>query len=174
MERQNWRCCYCGVRMWAGHDIECPSDFARSHGYYVRPGGASHWVRARKAVRRYMATFEHVVPLKFGGPNDERNIVGACAQCNNERGHRIDPIHWEAVCALDEIEDDTRTMQWQTIETAPSGHANPALRVLVWNKRLRLVECKLADGEWWRRVIAEGHGSYTHWMPIPAPPTDME
>jgi hypothetical protein len=65
-------------------------------------------------------------------------------------------------------------MEWQPIDTAPSGHANPSLRVLVWNSRRRLVECKLTDGTWWRRLIAEGDGTYTHWMPLPAPPTMEE
>ena len=51
-EAQNWRCCYCGVRMM---------------GTGVEPDAP---------------TFEHVIPYEAGGTNDLDNIVIACWRCN--------------------------------------------------------------------------------------------
>jgi len=56
-EAQNWRCCYCGVRM----------------------GGGTYEPTA--------ATFEHVVPRSRGGTNLVTNLVVACRRCNGERGN---------------------------------------------------------------------------------------
>lgn len=57
-EAQNWRCCYCGVRMM-GVTNDDPT----------------------------FATFEHVVPRSRGGTNLMANLVVACRQCNHERGN---------------------------------------------------------------------------------------
>ncbi len=51
-ERQNHRCCICGIRM---------SDI---------PG------------RFDSATFEHVIPKRVGGKTSEANCVVTCSQCN--------------------------------------------------------------------------------------------
>lgn len=57
-EAQNWRCCYCGVRMMG----EGPHDPAA-------------------------ATFEHIVPRSRGGTNLRANLVVACRACNLARGN---------------------------------------------------------------------------------------
>lgn len=65
-ERQNWRCCYCGIRVQ--DDIKQATD---------------------------SATLEHVVPRCHGGPDDESNIVIACFECNNSRGDGFSTLHIE-------------------------------------------------------------------------------
>ena len=56
-EQQNWRCCYCGVRMdgLRGFDPTAP-------------------------------TFEHIVPRSKGGLDVIDNVVIACRRCNVETG----------------------------------------------------------------------------------------
>lgn len=55
-ERQNHRCCYCGIRM---NDEQGHKD---------------------------SATIEHVLPRSQGGANHHENYVIACYRCNNARG----------------------------------------------------------------------------------------
>ena len=55
-EQQNWRCCWCGIRMeGAGFALDAP-------------------------------TFEHIVPRSKGGTDELDNIAVACRRCNEERG----------------------------------------------------------------------------------------
>lgn len=63
-EAQNWRCCYCGVRM----TLHC--------------GGLDE------------ATFEHVVPKSRGGTDGTENLVIACFGCNSRRGHAMWNVHY--------------------------------------------------------------------------------
>lgn len=65
-ERQNWRCCYCGIRM-----------------------------QLEVHFQRDSATLEHVVPRSLGGPDDEGNIVMACYPCNHERADKFFQPHFE-------------------------------------------------------------------------------
>ena len=58
-ERQNHRCCYCGVAM-------------------TRIGETPDY-------RLTMMTIEHVVPQSEGGTDDEDNLVAACQSCNSTR-----------------------------------------------------------------------------------------
>lgn len=57
-EAQNWRCCYCGIRMVMGER---------------RKDGDS-------------PTVEHVVPRVSGGDDNWDNLVAACRLCNVSRG----------------------------------------------------------------------------------------
>lgn len=65
-EAQNWRCCYCPVRMMGiGSDADAP-------------------------------TFEHIVQKCDGGTDDLDNIAIACRQCNNVRKNATNEIyHWQ-------------------------------------------------------------------------------
>lgn len=65
-ERQNWRCCYCGCSM-----------------------------QITQGRKPNLATFEHVVPLSYGGPNVEDNMVIACYLCNTRRGNNFYDVHYE-------------------------------------------------------------------------------
>jgi 5-methylcytosine-specific restriction endonuclease McrA len=56
-EAQNWRCCYCGVRVVIGEPLD-----------------------------PRLATLEHIVPKCFGGNDHPDNLAMACACCNNNRG----------------------------------------------------------------------------------------
>lgn len=60
-EAQNWRCCYCGVRM----DTDIPDGNIQSQTYI---------------------TLEHVKPKSMGGTDHEDNVVAACHGCNGRRG----------------------------------------------------------------------------------------
>lgn len=64
-ESQNWRCCYCGIRL-----SETP-------------------------FQKDSATIEHVVPRKWGGSNKEDNLVIACGECNVRRADNFWPVHHE-------------------------------------------------------------------------------
>jgi 5-methylcytosine-specific restriction endonuclease McrA len=67
-EEQNWRCCYCGVRMWHTRRISFNS-----------------------------ATVEHLIPLGKKGFNTYSNLVAACSKCNNEKGNHslIHYMNWK-------------------------------------------------------------------------------
>lgn len=56
-EAQQWRCCYCQVKMTTN----------RNH--------------------RLCATLEHVLPVSKGGEDTYENCVAACKMCNNKRGN---------------------------------------------------------------------------------------
>lgn len=55
-ESQNWRCCYCGIRM---------------------EGVGTAWDAP---------TFEHIVPRAKGGADEIHNLAIACRRCNEGRG----------------------------------------------------------------------------------------
>lgn len=59
-------------------------------------------------------------------------------------------------------------MEWQPIETAPAD-GRP---ILVWGGYHDVPEVVKADGEWWR--VAGLKSTPTHWMPLPAPPSDEQ
>ena len=58
-ESQNWRCCYCGVRV-------------KTHGH--------------RNDHRY-GTLEHIHTIFDGGSDHPKNLVMACRWCNSERGN---------------------------------------------------------------------------------------
>src|SRR5262249_55182275 len=64
-EQQNWRCCYCGVRMVGSNRVTGRSD----------PDAP---------------TFEHILPRCRGGTDEIDNLAIACWQCNADRGDRED------------------------------------------------------------------------------------
>jgi 5-methylcytosine-specific restriction endonuclease McrA len=69
-EAQNWRCCYCGIRMMGeGQDHDAP-------------------------------TFEHIIPRALGGKDEEGNVAIACHDCNSERRHEMHPIHLRTLACL--------------------------------------------------------------------------
>lgn len=55
-EAQNWRCCFCGIRM-------------------VEVSG-----------KKYSVSLEHVVPTSEGGLDEPSNHAASCVSCNNKRG----------------------------------------------------------------------------------------
>lgn len=65
-ERQNWRCCFCGVRM-PFEDTSHPHHATRDH---IIP--RSEFRSNPRRYRRFMSD----------------NIVAACYSCNNQRGDR--------------------------------------------------------------------------------------
>ncbi len=60
-EAQNWRCCYCGVRM-----------------VHIRTSNG--------ALPNDALTIEHVIPVRDGGDDTWENMAAACYWCNNRRG----------------------------------------------------------------------------------------
>jgi len=66
-ERQNHRCCYCGVETWT------PYDDGMIDG------------KEKKGPQPSRATVEHVRPRLAGGTDRKGNVVMACARCNQRR-----------------------------------------------------------------------------------------
>ncbi len=60
-EAQNWRCCYCGVRM------------------LDPPGGHRH----------IEPSLEHVQSSALGGPDHPDNLAIACTHCNQAKGRKL-------------------------------------------------------------------------------------
>jgi hypothetical protein len=69
---QNWRCCYCGVRMLniALHDLR----------YLPK--------KERFRVRSMIATVEHVIRRVDGGTDEWENLAASCEWCNVRRHDR--------------------------------------------------------------------------------------
>lgn len=74
-QRQNCRCCYCGLPMVLHSDL--PS-FADRLG--IRPSGA----------QALLCTAEHLEARCDGGRDSQANIAAACVTCNQRR-HRMRP-----------------------------------------------------------------------------------
>ena len=51
---------------------------------------------AAKCVPVYNLTYDHVVPRSIGGPNEPRNMVLCCRECNTAKGSDTSE-HWMAV-----------------------------------------------------------------------------
>lgn len=79
-ERQNWRCCYCGFRMYAPAK-ESKAQFLSAYGGSCQPtrNGRKRFLRSARA------TIEHLHRLADGGKNTIDNLVGACGWCNSSR-----------------------------------------------------------------------------------------
>ena len=58
--------------------------------------------------------------------------------------------------------------QWLPIETAPKYDGNGHPWILVYNAMAKIVEMKIADGDWWRKMGKDC--PHTHWQPLPNPP----
>lgn len=69
-ESQNWRCCYCGVRMTA--------DYSRDTSF----------------------SLDEIVPQSKGGRANYGNSVGACLLCNARRGDMNALCFWVIVQAF--------------------------------------------------------------------------
>ena len=61
LERDDYKCRYCGV------GVRCDVD----------------------ALAPNKATIDHIVPLSAGGSNKESNLVTACWQCNESKGKTL-------------------------------------------------------------------------------------
>lgn len=70
--RQNYRCFYCGLPMWAAR----PGDFA-----------ARYRLTKRQAMS-LQCTAEHLLAQCDGGTDAAANIVAACVYCNRKRHAR--------------------------------------------------------------------------------------
>ena len=89
-ERQGWRCCYCGVPMFAGHPTEDIFLYAQSIGVPAKAfRSKKFWTR----MWGLKVSIEHLRKKADGGGMDHDNIVAACNWCNTYRGDRR-PIEW--------------------------------------------------------------------------------
>lgn len=73
--RQDGRCCYCGILMWAD---DCVA-FAERHGISVR---LARWLQC---------TSEHLLARRDGGRDSCDNVAAACRWCNQRRYARKKP-----------------------------------------------------------------------------------
>jgi 5-methylcytosine-specific restriction endonuclease McrA len=78
-QRQDGRCCYCGVLMWSHSPNELP----------VAAPSAS-------AANRLRCTAKHLHARADGGRDTSGNIAAACAHCNRTRHRRDRPPEAEA------------------------------------------------------------------------------
>jgi len=108
---QGGRCWYCGLPTWSRRNETRLQ--ARD-----RLGIVAGTPDASKALRKRLATCEHLHRVVDGGGNGLRNIVMACAGCNVGRGDR-DPMTWlaEVQAAL-----AAGTHWWQAYAAAARAH----------------------------------------------------
>lgn len=92
-EAQNWRCCYCGVRMFAGVPSEDIFQYAQSIGLSLKYRGGGYNAGSFEHLRTLRATIEHVIKQEHGGIWENKNITSSCWWCNNNRGD-IPPTIW--------------------------------------------------------------------------------
>ena len=91
---QNWRCCYCKVRMFAGVPMEDLFQYAQSVGLrLINPGGGLN-AAAFRHLGLLRVTVEHMIKQEVGGVWEDKNVGAACWWCNNQRGD-TPPHVWE-------------------------------------------------------------------------------
>jgi hypothetical protein len=84
-EQQNWRCCYCGVRMFAGVPMEDIFLYSQSIGLWpLMNGQPDLWVL--RELANLKASLEHIQGSVTRIPNVQREFVAACRWCNSMRG----------------------------------------------------------------------------------------
>jgi hypothetical protein len=94
-EVQNWRCCYCKVRMFAGTPAEDLFYYAQSVGLrLINPGGGLN-AAAFRHLGLLRVTVEHLIKQEVNGVGEAKNIAAACRWCNNQRMD-TPPLVWEA------------------------------------------------------------------------------
>lgn len=101
---QECRCIWCGTETWC-RTITHYREAAKRMGI---PAGAPG---SKKAMRRKMATAEHILPKSLGGTNAHVNIVMACARCNHRRSSTTTLLtpHPEVITTLpQEVQDRIR------------------------------------------------------------------
>ena len=92
-EAQNWRCCYCGVRMFAGHPAEDIYLYCSSMGMWpVYKGEPDMWVFMQ--LSNLKVSLEHVKDsfMRSGGHGQE--CLAACCLCNSWRGGKANGRGW--------------------------------------------------------------------------------
>lgn len=78
-EAANWRCCYCGIRLWSNMSLA-----RESHALFANE--ARMFVRNGRAMKSREATIEHIRKQIDGGGHERDNLAAACAWCNSSRG----------------------------------------------------------------------------------------
>jgi hypothetical protein len=84
-EAQNWKCCYCGVRMFAGHPLEDVFLYSQSMGLSVFLNGDPDRFTLLQ-LSKLRASLEHLHGTRAVRPGAVRECVAACRYCNSNRG----------------------------------------------------------------------------------------
>ena len=106
---QNWRCCYCGVRMFAGEPMECAMAYCVANRL-----PSSNPKKVAKLLRWRLATVEHLLRRCDGGGNERGNLASACGWCNSNRQDRTSTDWWQEVQELiaDDLHPHGLLAQW--------------------------------------------------------------
>jgi hypothetical protein len=81
LEKQRYKCCYCGVHIVNDRDIE------RRYDSTVRRVYTVEWTNELgHFFEEVTASVDHKIPLSLGGSNQEDNLSAACIKCNHEKG----------------------------------------------------------------------------------------
>jgi hypothetical protein len=78
-EAQNWRCCYCGVRM-----ASLLKGAEENQDLYAQQFGYARYLG--KVLEGRSASIEHIVKQADRLDHSRGNLVGACRWCNSARG----------------------------------------------------------------------------------------
>ena len=109
-----------------------------------------------------------------------------CPFCGGEASHIGEYVNCENkqcclyICYASVTQWNTRTPQWQPIETAPKDCTHIDIFCRAYG---RLTDCHYALDTWWRNTYtSEINGDQlerlddiepTHWMPVPTPPKEQ-
>lgn len=79
VRQQNGLCKYCNQPIVHVKSIPIKDRIEITNDWYLI------YKHKRHVRKRLIATRDHVIPLKDGGPNTISNLVACCSQCNNEK-----------------------------------------------------------------------------------------
>lgn len=124
-----------------------------------RPGDAALAERLRALIAD--VTIYETAPKDYEMDNGEAGVL----------------IEWEPLFQLAEfmrthgaLSPAPRDGGWLPIKSAPD--ADHPEHVLVWAPWPKGAHVVLPDGDWWRYRQKQGEKTWTHWRPLPAPPTE--
>ncbi|MEP3279019.1 MAG: hypothetical protein ABJN26_00470 [Stappiaceae bacterium] len=62
---------------------------------------------------------------------------------------------------------------WKDISTAPKAASKE--KILVFNAKMQAVQLIMSEGDWWRWRHELGEKiDFSHWMPLPLPPEEVD
>jgi 5-methylcytosine-specific restriction endonuclease McrA len=126
---QNHRCAYCGVEMELIQLDRGPRKPRRN-----KPPQGKSWGAYQRSKKYRRATRDHFIPLGFGGPDTEDNMIAACWWCNSYRGNQPAEVALERIQRLVKrgthphiaFERDGHMPKFNMLRTVPPAPREPS------------------------------------------------